>query len=412
MVISWGGVIINLTLAFVLVFFVAMVISNFMSLIACENNESSFCPPSLCAGMHYNPQMIVYDYNQEDASNSMVSPLDLCCENNDCSNGMPTSSSTVVIPATVLDPVNIKIYGSLFTNVLDVSESVFGNVNLDQVKDLIQNGPGAYQCRYTYPSFLVKNECLKKLRTTITHLNKSSVFINTDIDGNVILNGVNKPILEGVRDCYTNNTDPWQDVCNWRLYGVRDQYVISDGDSVGSPCNFDNINISGDTECTLTYGLPGNANFDPTDQLSRLEYSRKSIESNWTSLSLATGSVGQPLQGIYNLLKVRIDRVDLTPLGFDMTVTPQELGFPQITYQNVENFFNTQDFKDVEPQALLESMYMCSLTDQGVSVVQSEQMYAMRLIGGTTDTPGNVQGTTGSEIGFQMVPGVACAMHS
>ena len=96
--VSWGGIILNLTLVVVLVFFAAMVIGSYSSLKVCENNESTFCPPSLCAGMHYNPQMIVYDYNTDsNGITAAVSPIDVYCSNpdNTCSNGMPISIALV-----------------------------------------------------------------------------------------------------------------------------------------------------------------------------------------------------------------------------------------------------------------------------------------------------------------------------
>ena len=414
--VEWGGIIINLVLAIVLVFFVAMTIASYGNLKQCEGNESQFCPSSVCTGLNYNPQMIVYDFSGGDGASVM--PLDMYCENQDTagncdSNGniKPGVQNVVVLPATLLDPINNKLHGHLFVTAENIKEAVFGENMGDNdgelrntVADYIVNGPGAYQCRYTYPSFLVGSdaggsECALAVRKAVGQLRNSHT---EDINGVPTLMGVEEEVLRRLSFCYKYNDAPWKDICNWRMYGIRDSYL--DADDPTKRCNLvDNPS----TTCTLNYGhgLDDLSVFDPSSQRDRLNYAAKTIGSNWSQLSLAesTDPTVRDFNGVPRLLTYGINTKTLELEGFRMNELPQDTN-TTYTYDNVENFFN------FVPQAdwtgdIYKSAFMCSLNDAGaVGETQYHQLYALRLLNNGQMV------TTPNSAGSQQVPAVTCAL--
>jgi hypothetical protein len=196
--------------------------------------------------------------------------------------------------------------------------------------------------------------------------------------------------LNDIKLCYIHGDEPWKDICNWRLYGVRDGYFVSSGANAGQPCTVDNISADG-TSCTLSYGVPSiSSDFDSNDVSDRILYARQSASSNWITLNTQeTNNAGTTkIQGFPRLIKYRINRTTLKPEGYDLTETPEDNSAPILTYNNIENFFNFQPQSQWNnSEDLAKSMYLCSLTDSAPTSIQSEQMYAMKLIEGTTPTP-------------------------
>ncbi len=228
------------------------------------------------------------------------------------------------------------------------------------------------------------------------------------------LKNLPKKVLDDIKNCYTYRDKPWEDICNWKLYGVNDSYVVS---GTNNPCNSANVSPDG-TDCTLSYGVQSLDNtFSATSACDRIKYARESVNSNWKLLNVTPASDGETIYGRARLIKYRIDRTDLSPKGYDMTESQQTQsnGNSLVEYQNIENFFTFQPQADwgkdtgVSGTDLAQSMYMCSLTDQDPTAVQSEQMYAMKLVEGTTTTPANTGNTATSNIS---VTNVRCAIVS